>query len=132
MRAIVALLAITEGVLGLWTLAFPRSFYDTVPTVALDPPFSDHLFRDFGAASLGIAVVLTAAAVTLERTLVRVALLAYLTFAVPHLIFHITRTGHYGQAEGTLVLAGLATAVLLGAVALWLSGRLPRNTVEAR
>ncbi|SDH96521.1 hypothetical protein SAMN05192558_10371 [Actinokineospora alba] len=126
MRAIVALLALTEAVLGGWTLLFPRSFYDTVPTVALDPPFSDHLFRDFGAASLGIAVVLTAAAVTLERTLVRVALMAYLTFAVPHLVFHVTRTGHYGQAEGTLVLAGLATAVVLGAIALSMTRRLPK------
>lgn len=131
MRVIVALLAITEGVLGLWTLAFPRSFYDSVPTVALDPPFNDHLFRDFGAASLGIAVVLTAAAVTLERTLVRVALLAYLTFAVPHLVFHITRTDHYGQAEGTLLLVGLAIAVVLSAIALVLTRGLPRNSVEA-
>lgn len=127
MRAIVAFLAITEGVLGLWTLLFPRSFYDTVPTVALDPPFSDHLFRDFGGASLGIAVVLTAAAVTLERALVRVALVAYLTFAVPHLVFHVTRADHYGQAEGTFVLVGLAAAVVLGAIALWLCRRLPKT-----
>ena len=28
-----------EGVLGLWTLVFPMSFYANVPTVDLTPPF---------------------------------------------------------------------------------------------
>jgi hypothetical protein len=29
-----------------------------VPTVDLTPPYSEHLFRDFGGATLGIAVVI--------------------------------------------------------------------------
>lgn len=73
-------------------------------------------------------MVLTAAAMTLERTLVLVSLVAYLTFAVPHLVFHLTRTGHYGQAEGTVLLVGLATAIVLAAIAPSLSRRLPRRT----
>jgi hypothetical protein len=69
MRALVrpglGLLAVVEAVLGLWTLLFPASFYADVPTIELTPPFSEHLFRDFGGATLGLAVVLTAAAMTL-------------------------------------------------------------------
>ena len=60
------------------------------------PPFSEHLFRDFGGASLGLAVVLTAAAVWTERRLVVVALVAYLAFSVPHLGFHL---GHLHGLE---------------------------------
>ena len=76
MRALrpgLVLLAAVEVVLGLWTLLFPASFYAEVPTVDATPPFSEHLFRDFGGASLGLAVVLTAAAVWTERRLVVVA-----------------------------------------------------------
>ncbi len=66
--------------LVLWTLLFPESFYADVPTVDLTPPFSEHLFRDFGGTTVGLAVVLTAAAIWLERRLAGVALLAYLSF----------------------------------------------------
>jgi hypothetical protein len=113
LRPALVLLAAAELVLGLWTLLFPVSFYTDVPTVALTPPFSEHLFRDFGGASLGLAVVLTAAAVWMETRLVVVALLAYLSFSLPHLVFHL---GHLHGAEGTTAVA--LVVVLAGAVAL--------------
>jgi hypothetical protein len=107
------LLAAVEGVLGLWTLVLPRSFYAHVPTVDLTPPYSEHLLRDFGGATVGLAVVLTAAAVCLERRLVVVALLAYLSFSAPHLVFHVAHLrGASGPAASVLV------AVLVGSVAL--------------
>jgi hypothetical protein len=107
LRAGLVLLAAVEVVLGLWTLLFPASFYADVPTVDLTPPFSEHLFRDFGGATLGLAVVLTAAAVWTERRLVVVALLAYLAFAVPHLVFHL------GHLDGASAPAATALVVLL-------------------
>ena len=61
LRPGLVVLAAVEWVLGLWTAFFPRSFYDDYPTVDLTPPFSEHLFRDFGGATLGLAVVLGAA-----------------------------------------------------------------------
>jgi hypothetical protein len=94
-------------------LLFPASFYVHVPTVALSPPFSEHLFRDFGGATLGLAVVLTAAAVWMERRLVVVALLAYLAFSVPHLAFHL---GHLHGASGPAATA--LVVVLVGWVLL--------------
>ncbi len=107
LRLGLALLAATEFLLVSWTLLFPASFYATVPTVDLTPPFSEHLFRDFGGATLGLAIVLAAAVVWTETRLVVVALLAYLTFSVPHLLFHL---GHLHGADG---LTGTALVVLL-------------------
>ncbi|MEN3267743.1 hypothetical protein [Pseudonocardia sp.] len=113
LRPGLVLLAAVEVVSGLWTLLFPASFYVHVPTVALSPPFSEHLFRDFGGATLGLAVVLTAAAVWMERRLVVVALLAYLAFSVPHLAFHL---GHLHGASGPAATA--LVVVLVGWVLL--------------
>jgi hypothetical protein len=113
LRPGLGLLAAVEVMLGLWTLLFPASFYADVPTVDLTPPFSEHLFRDFGGATLGLAVVLTAAAVWTERRLVVVALLAYLMFAAPHLMFHL---GHLHGASGPT--ATVLVVVLVGSVVL--------------
>lgn len=109
LRTGLALLAAVEAVLGLWTLLFPASFYADVPTVDLTPPFSEHAFRDFGGATLGLAVVLTAAAVWTERRLVVVALLAYLAFSAPHLAFHL------GHLHGADALSATALVVVLAA-----------------
>jgi hypothetical protein len=106
-------LALVELVLGAWTLLFPESFYRDVPTVDLTPPYSEHLFRDFGGATLGLALVLAAAAVWMELRWVVVALLAYLAFAAPHLVFHL---GHLHGA--TALEAIVLTALLAGSVAL--------------
>jgi len=88
-RAVLVVLAAYQLVLGLWLLFFPFSFYDDVPTVDWTPPYSEHLFRDFGGATLGLAVVLIAAAIRMDRVLSAVALLAYLVGAIPHLFFHL-------------------------------------------
>lgn len=129
LRTGLGVLCSVELVLGTWTLLFPASFYSDVPTVDLNPPFSEHPFRDFGGATLGLALVLAAAAVWLEKRLVVVALLAYLAFSAPHLLFHV---GHLSGARGTeaaLLVAALIASVLLpmllGVVALRESARRP-------
>lgn len=113
LRPGLTLLAAVETVLGLWTLLFPASFYTDVPTVGLTPPFSEHAFRDFGGATLGLAVVLTAAAVWTERRLVVVALLAYLAFSVPHLAFHLEHLRGAGAMSATALVVVLAASVVL-------------------
>jgi hypothetical protein len=128
LRAGLVLLAAVEWVLGLWTAFAPQSFYEDVPTADLTPPFSEHLMRDFGGASLGLAIALTAAAVWLERRLVAVALLAYLAFAVPHLMFHLGHLEGATSLEATVVTVLLAGSVVLplGLLALSLRATLPR------
>ena len=76
-----------------------------MPTVDWTPPYSDHLFHDFGGATLGLGIVLAAAAIRFDRFLTIVALLAYLAYAVPHLFFHLghlegDRAGLVDRARG--------------------------------
>ncbi|MDX3004907.1 hypothetical protein PWY87_24700 [Kribbella solani] len=55
-RAVLLIFGVLELLLGLWLTIVPRTFYDHVPTVNWTPPYSGHLFRDFGGASLGLGV----------------------------------------------------------------------------
>jgi hypothetical protein len=121
LRIGLASLAATELGLGLWTALFPRSFYDNFPTVNLTPPFSEHFLRDFGGATLGIAVVLVAAIIWPQTKLVIVALAAYLAFAGPHLAFH---AGHLDGATGlqaTVLVSVLASWVVIPLLLIWLA-----------
>lgn len=102
---------------GIWTLFFPKSFYDVL-TASDYPPFNEHLFRDFGAMNLAMAVVLGAAAARLDRTLVQVALTANLVWAVPHLVFHAAHPPH---AAGPALLAALTVIVVIPLALLMLS-----------
>jgi hypothetical protein len=116
-RSVLVVFAAYELVLGVWMTFLPATFYD-LPTVDWTPPYSEHLFRDLGGMKLGLAIVLTAAAISFDRLLTNVALLAYLAFAVPHLVFHL---GHLeGDSPGwSVVLAAVTTlSVLVPASAL--------------
>ncbi|OBI99542.1 hypothetical protein A5660_03040 [Mycobacterium alsense] len=123
LRAGLWFLTFVEVVVGVVATFFPRSFYDWVPWVDLIPPYSEHLMRDYGAMNLGLALVFAVAATTMERRLVRVALGAYLLFAVPHLIFHVTHLENFSTAAAVGQTAILAIAVLLPAALLILTRR---------
>ncbi|GAA1568327.1 hypothetical protein GCM10009789_22150 [Kribbella sancticallisti] len=109
LRSGLVVLALIQLVVGAWTLFFPASFYNDVPTVDWTPPYSEHLFRDFGSTTLGIGIVVAAAAIWLERRLVIVALLAYLAYSLPHLVFH----AHHLEGESSTLSAGLLAALIL-------------------
>ncbi|GAB2641754.1 hypothetical protein [Kribbella swartbergensis] len=116
-RSVLMVFAAYELILGVWLTFFPASFYQ-LPTVDWTPPYSEHLFRDFGGATLGVAVVLVAAAIRFDRFLTVVALSAYLAFAVPHLYFHL---GHLeGDSPGWSAVVAVVTtlSVLVPASAL--------------
>ncbi|MEV5535452.1 hypothetical protein AB0L13_01235 [Saccharopolyspora shandongensis] len=115
LRAGLIFLTFVHVAVGSWTLLFPHSFYGRVPTVGDYPPFNEHLFRDFGAMNLAMAVVLGAGAVFLERTLVYVALASNLVWAVPHLAFH---TAHPARTAGAVLMAALGVIVAIPVVLL--------------
>jgi hypothetical protein len=119
-RTVLVIFAAYELILGLWLTFVPKTFYDHVPTVDWTPPYSDHLFHDFGSATLGLGIVLTAAAIRLDRFLTAIALLAYLAYAVPHLVFHL---GHLDGEE-----PGWSIALV---VALVLSALIPASALVA-
>jgi hypothetical protein len=130
MRWVMALgLGVPQLSTGVWAILAPRSFFDDFPgfgpsLVGAEPPFNRHLITDVGAAFLATGVALVVAAVIARRTAVRLALVTYLVFAVPHTTYH---AGH--EADGlssgedvlnvTLLLSGVGLAALL----LWLASR---------
>ncbi len=117
-RTVLVVFAAYQLILGLWLTIVPKTFYDHVPTVDWTPPYSDHLFHDFGGATLGLGIVLTAAAIRFDRFLTTVALCAYLAYAAPHLVFHL------GHLEGNE--PGLSIALV---VALALSALIPASAL---
>jgi hypothetical protein len=118
-RAVLITFAAVQLVLGVWLTLVPKTFYDHVPTVDWDPPYAEHAFRDFGAASLGLAIVLIAAAVRLDRFLATLALVAYLAFSIPHAIFHLghLEPDHLGWSIVLAVSVGLMVVLPLTALA---------------
>ncbi|MBW4718606.1 hypothetical protein [Saccharothrix obliqua] len=114
-------LTATQVGVGGWALFAPRGFYDGFPApghhwVAMFPPFNEHLVRDFGSLNLGFAVALAFAAVTANRLLVQVVLVSYLTFAVPHMVFHLGHLDHMPVIDQVGNVVTLALAVVLPAV----------------
>jgi hypothetical protein len=69
--------------------------------------------RDVGALSLALTVVLFVAAITMEQLIVRAALITYLLFAIPHLLFHVTHHQHDTAGVAVTETTGLVVAVLL-------------------
>ena len=129
LRLGLSLLALIELVLGFWTLVFPESFYRDVPTVDLTPPYSEHLFRDFGGATLGLGIVLAAAAVWPETRLVIVALVAFLAFSAPHLAFHLGHLHGATPVEAVVLTSGLTALVVLPLVLIGVAAaRARRNS----
>lgn len=115
LRAGLAVLALAAAIQGVWMYLAPRSFYDDVPTVSASGPFSQHLMSDIGGLNLAMAVVLACAAAWLDRRLARVALAAYIVYALSHLLFHLTHLDHLTPASETALVTGL---LLLPAIAI--------------
>jgi hypothetical protein len=118
-------LAITTGILAVWILVAPRSFYDDFPGgpahwVSALPPYNEHLERDFGAASLGIALLTGLAAYWMDRRVIQAAALTWIAAGLPHLIYHLTTTEHYSIGDNVASLIGLTLDVLLPLAILYL------------
>jgi hypothetical protein len=115
---------------SLWALPFPRSFYEDFPLPGRDwvstlGPYDEHLVRDYGALNLALGILLVAAAI-LERRLTRVALVAWLGYAVPHFVYHTTLVEHFSPFDNLAQLGSLGLQVLLPLVLLLLTAVLPQ------
>jgi len=121
-------LAATQFLVGLWSLAAPASFYDDfpyggTPWVALLPPYNEHLVRDHGAGTLALGVALALAAWWLDRRVVITAVAAFLTFTVPHTVFHSLHLAHFPLADAVAQQAGFAVEIVLAVAVLVLVTR---------
>lgn len=110
----VAALLLDQLVVGGWNAIAPESFYHNFPTVDLTPPFSEHYARDFGGATLGIALLLAIAVVRPRAHFVIPATLAFLIFAVPHFFFHLTHMQMATIGQKVFLTTSNAVVALLG------------------
>jgi hypothetical protein len=115
---------------GVWPLLWPRHFYATFPLPghpwqAWQPSYNEHLIRDFGALNLVLALLFGVAAYTMDRLMIRVALVAYLIFGVPHLIFHLNHLAGLPAADAVAQVVSLTVGVAGPLVLLWLTRGMP-------
>ncbi len=80
-----------------------------------------------GAFNLALTVVLVAAAWTLDRTLVRVALVALLVYALPHTVFHAGHLVGFPPVDALAQTVGTVLHLILTASLLVLTWRLPAH-----
>lgn len=111
---------------GAWAVLAPHSWYDRFPgwdprLVAAEPPYNAHLASDAGAGLLAAGLVVLVAAWLADTRSVRLAIVAFAAFAVPHAAFHVANPSELltsaqdAQNAVTLVVSVLAAAVLFTA-----------------
>lgn len=123
---LLAVFGLAELVIGLWAVAFPKSFYDRFPGfgwhwVRAAGPYDEHLLRDFGGALAGLAVVALLCAAQPARALVLAMVAGWEIEAVPHFAYHALHkdlpTGQ--DAVNLTVLALVVVAPLVAGFLLW-------------
>jgi hypothetical protein len=122
-RIVLALLAFSSAVVGLWATFSPQSFYDEFPGggrtwVSADGPYNEHLVRDVGELNLALTVVTVFALVVMSRALVLAAAVAWLVYSVPHLVYHARHLAPFSGSDEVSVPASLALAVVGGLLLL--------------
>ncbi|MEW2505846.1 hypothetical protein AB0878_35805 [Amycolatopsis sp. NPDC047767] len=117
-RAALVIPFLDELVIGGWNQLFPESFYTTFPTVDLNPPFSEHFARDFGGATLAIALMLGIALVKPKTHYVVPAAAAFSLFAVPHFFFHLFDTHPPVMWQAVVLTTANAVVAILGLAAI--------------
>ncbi|GLY07121.1 hypothetical protein [Actinoplanes sp. NBRC 101535] len=131
-RVLVALLAVTAAVVGVWAAAFPVSFHTDFPIagrgwVSALGPYNEHLIRDVGAHYLGLLVL---SVWTLRRpTPAALAVTggAWTAFNSVHFLWHALHLGVFPVADriGNMVALG---AVLIASLLLLTPSRKPVDT----
>lgn len=129
-RIALAILFLDNFVVGAWNAIWPASFYANFPTVDLTPPFSEHYARDFGTASLAIALLLGIAAVKPKAHFVMPAAAAYSVFALPHFFYHLTNMEGTTVGEAVLLTTANAAVALIGLVIILLTAVRDRSAAR--
>jgi hypothetical protein len=120
LRVGLLLLALSAAYPGIWALIAPKSFFTDFPGLGFEwvnllGTYNEHLVRDVGGFYLGFALLLVAATITLSHVLTISALIAWLGFSIPHLIFHLAHLDglETGDAVGQTVTLGITVLLPL-------------------
>jgi hypothetical protein len=116
-RIVLALLAFSSAVVGVWAAFAPRSFYDDFPGsghswVAPDGPYNEHLVRDVGELNLALTLVTLVALVLLSRTLVITTAAAWLVYSVPHFVYHLRHLDPFSGGDTVSIPVSLSLAIV--------------------
>jgi len=130
MRVVLIGLGAVNVVDGVWALLSPRSFYDDFPAgrggwVSALPAYNEHLLRDVGSLFIATGIVMVWAGIVLERRLTMVALVSWLVWATPHLVYHLFNLEPYDGFDRVGNVVSLALTVIPPAILLWLLVRQP-------
>jgi hypothetical protein len=118
-------LAVPQLIIGVWAVIAPKNWFESFPgfdprVVAAEPPFNEHLATDVGAGFVATGVALLAAAVWANRAAIAMALLAFVAFTVPHVVYHATHPADALTAiENAINTVTLANGLVLAAVFAW-------------
>ncbi|MFD0363925.1 hypothetical protein ACFQZZ_20940 [Nocardia sp. GCM10030253] len=119
-RIMLAILAVQGAIVGLWAVFAPHSWYTSFPGfgmhwISADGPYNHHLAGDVGAFFLALTAVTIAALVINGTAVARVAGLGWLTFALPHFVYHaFHKPAEMGAASFTISLLAAAALIILG------------------
>jgi hypothetical protein len=118
-------LGVPQLVVGLWAVLAPKNWFESFPgfdprLVAAEPPYNEHLATDAGEGVLASGIVLLEAALWATRAAIQAALLAYVGFTLPHVVYHAF---HPADAltgfENVLNAVTLGSGLVLAAVFAW-------------
>ncbi len=116
------LLAVGAFYQGLWAQFAPHSFYEGFPIglgwVRDAGPYSEHLLRDVGGLVTGLGVLALAAAFVRTTPMLVTAAVAWLVYAVPHLVFHVMHPLPTTQGLEVVALTSQVVLPLIGLAAV--------------
>lgn len=117
-RVVLAILAVTAALVGVWASIAPAGFYASFPLpghpwVSALGPYNEHLTRDVGDLYLALLVVSGWAVLRGTPELLRLAGVAWLVFGVPHLIYHVRHLDMFTTADRVGNVVALGGTVLL-------------------
>jgi hypothetical protein len=126
---LIALGGVQLGI-GLWALVDTHGWFTTFPGAGHHwlpayGGYNAHLAVDVGATFVALGALLLLAALWLERRLVQAALIVYLLYAVPHLVYHLGADDALPSGDRIASDLTLALSVIAPALLLLLVGRRP-------
>ena len=114
-RAIGALGGVSFLATGLWAMAGPESFFETL---AIFEPYNQHFIQDVGAFQIGLGAVLLLAAIPARADALAVGLIGVGIGSSAHTVSHVVGRDLGGTPERDIPLLAVMSLLLL-AGGLW-------------